>query len=118
LGALWNVSWCGRGLEGLQLMRKSLGRLLRQGKSMVRLLGFGLFAAGAACGIVAWYLDRQLQAFRLSEKPRSAYSLVPIRIRRELYRPEAAHLVDRAWQFIAAMYGLAFLGMLLIGLGS
>ena len=24
VSALWNVSWCGRGLEGLQLMRKSL----------------------------------------------------------------------------------------------
>jgi hypothetical protein len=85
---------------------------------MLRFVGFGLFAAGAACGIVAWYADRQLQAFRLPEKPQSAYWLVPIRIRRELYRPEAAHLVDRAWHSIAAMYGLAFIGMILIAFGS
>jgi len=85
---------------------------------MIRLLGFGLFAAGAACGIAGWYVDRQLQAFRLPDKPPSSYSLVPARIRRDLYRPEAGHLVDRAWRFIGAMYGLAILGMILIALGS
>jgi hypothetical protein len=26
VSALWNVSWCGRGPKGLQLMRKALGR--------------------------------------------------------------------------------------------
>jgi hypothetical protein len=85
---------------------------------MIRLLGFGAFAVGAAFGIGAWYLDRQLQAFRLPGKPASAYWLVPVRIRRELYRPEAGDLVDRTWRFIAAMYGLAILGMILIAAGS
>ena len=85
---------------------------------MLRLLGFVLFAAGAAFGGGAWYLDRRLQAFRLPGKPASAYWLVPVRIRRELYRPEAGQLVEHAWRCIAAMYGLAILGMILIAAGS
>jgi hypothetical protein len=85
---------------------------------MLRLVGFGFITAGATCGIVAWFVDRQLQAFRLVDEPASSYLLVPMRIRRNLYRPEASHLVDRAWRFIAAMYGLAGLGMVLVVLGS
>ena len=85
---------------------------------MIRFVGFGLFAAGAACGIVAWCFDRQLQAFRLPEKSSSSYSLVPVRIRRDLYRPEAGRLVDRTWRFIGAMYGLAILGTILVAIGS
>ena len=83
---------------------------------MIRFIGFGLFAAASACAIAAWYLDRRLQAFRLADKAPSSYLLVPLRIRRDLYRPEARHLVDRAWWFIGAMCGLALVGMILIGL--
>jgi hypothetical protein len=85
---------------------------------MLRLVGFGFITAGAVCGIVAWIVDRQLQAFRLADEPASSYLLVPMRIRQNLYRPEASHLVDRAWRFIAAMYVLAGLGMVLVVLGS
>jgi hypothetical protein len=85
---------------------------------MLRLVGFVAFAAGAACGGCAWYLDRRLQAFRVPGKPASAYWLVPVRIRRELYRPEASHLVELASRCIVAMYGLAILGMILIAAGS
>jgi hypothetical protein len=81
---------------------------------MIRVIGFGLFAAAAACAIAAWYLDRRLQAFRLPDKSPSSYLLVPLRIRRDLYRADAHHLVNRAWWSIAAMCGLAFLGIILI----
>jgi hypothetical protein len=85
---------------------------------MIRTVGVVAFAAGAAFGIAAWYLDRQLQAFRVPGKPASAYWLVPLRIRRELYQPEAGHLVERAWRLVATMYGLAILGMILLAVGS
>lgn len=85
---------------------------------MIRLVGFGLFAAAAACGVAVWYVDRQLQELRLPEKSPSSYLPVPVRIRRDLYRPEAGHLIDRAWRLIGAMYGLAVLGIILIALGS
>ena len=85
---------------------------------MLRFLGFVLFAASAICGCAAWYVDRQLQAYRLSGVPDSSYFLVPTRIRHDLYRPEAGHLVDRAWRLIAAMYGLALIGMVLVAFGA
>ena len=85
---------------------------------MIRILGFGLVAAAAACASGVWHTDRQLQAYRRTEAPSSSYVLVPLRIRRELYRPEAGQLVDRAWKLIGAMYGLAILGMILIVAGS
>jgi hypothetical protein len=85
---------------------------------MIRIAGFVLFAAAGACAMVAWYVDRQLQAFRLADKPSSAYMFVPVRLRRELYTPEGRHLVDRAWSLIRAMYGFAIVGMILIAAGS
>ncbi len=85
---------------------------------MIRLLGFGSFAAAAACAIGAWYLDLRLQAFRVRDKPPSNYLLVPVRIRRDLYRPEAGPLVDRAWRFIGAMCGFAILGIILVAASS
>jgi hypothetical protein len=85
---------------------------------MLRFVGFGLFAAAAACGVVAWFLDRRLRAFRLPDEPTSSYLLVPLRIRRDLYRSEAGPLVDRTWRVMATMYGLALLGMVLIAFRS
>jgi len=85
---------------------------------MLRIVGFALFAAAAVCAVSYWYADRQLQAFRVAGKPRSAYFVVPGRWRRELYRPEGHHLVDRAWSLLVAMYALAFVGMLLLVAGS
>jgi hypothetical protein len=85
---------------------------------MVRIAGFTLFAAATVCAICYWYLDRQLQTFRRANKPRSAYLFVPIRLRRELYKPEGHHLVDRAWGLLVAIYGLAIVGMLLVTAGS
>jgi hypothetical protein len=85
---------------------------------MLRTAGFLLFAAAAVCALFYWYVDRQLQAFRLADKPPSAYLFVPVRWRRELYRPEGHHLVDRAWSLLVAMYGLAIVGMVLIAAGS
>jgi len=85
---------------------------------MVKLAGFVLFGAAALCAISYWYVDRQLQAYRLADKPPSAYLFVPVRWRRELYRPEGHHLVDRAWSLLRAMYALAIAGMVLIAAGS
>jgi hypothetical protein len=85
---------------------------------MLRIAGFVLFVAAGACAVAAWYVDRQLQAYRLADKPTSAYMLVPVRLRRELYKPEGRHLVDRAWILIRAMYGLAIIGMILIAASS
>ena len=85
---------------------------------MLKIAGVLLFAAAAVCAISYWYVDRQLQAFRSLDKPPSAYFFVPIRWRRELYRPEGHHLVDRALSLLVAMTGLAIVGMLLIAAGS
>jgi hypothetical protein len=85
---------------------------------MLKLVGFIIFGLGAVCAVGYWYADRQLQAFRLPDKPRSAYWFVPIRIRPELYKPEGQHLVNLALGFIGATYVLAFIGMVLIALGS
>jgi hypothetical protein len=85
---------------------------------MLRIAGFAVFAAAAVCAVWYWYVDRQLQAFRLADKPPSTYLLMPVRWRRELYRPEGHHLVNRAWSLLVAMYGLAVVGMLLIAAGS
>jgi hypothetical protein len=85
---------------------------------MLRIAGFAVFAAAAACAASYWYVDRQLQAFRLADKPPSAYLFAPVRWRRELYRPEGHHLVDRACGLLMAMYGLAIVGMFLIAAGS
>jgi hypothetical protein len=85
---------------------------------MLRIAGFAVFAAASVCAVSYWYVDRQLQAFRLTDKPTSAYLFVPVRWRRDLYRPEGHHLVDRAWSLLVAMYGLAVVGMLLIAAGS
>lgn len=85
---------------------------------MIRIAGIALFAAAAMCAIWYWYLDRQLQQFRRADKLGSAYRFVPVRLRRELYKPEGHHLVDRAWGLLLAIYGLAVVGMLLIAAGS
>jgi len=85
---------------------------------VLTILGWVSFAGGAAAGIVAHNADRRLQAFRVAGKPESSYLLVPIRIRRELYRPEAHHLVDRAWHAIIAMYGLGLTAIILLSLGG
>ena len=85
---------------------------------MLKIAGFLLFGAAAVCAGRYWHVDRQLQAFRLADRPRSAYLFVPVRWRRELYRPEGHHLVDRAWRLLLAMYGLAIVGMVLIAAGS
>ena len=69
------------------------------------------------CDVVP-HLDRQLQAYRLADKHPSAYLFVPVRWRRELYKPEGHHLVDRAWNSLLAMYALAILGMVLVAAGS
>ena len=85
---------------------------------MIRLFGFTLFAAAAVCAIISWYVDRQLQRHRLEGKPPTAYLFVPIRWKRELYRPEGHQLVEKAWGVLIAMYALAFAGMVLIAIGS
>jgi hypothetical protein len=51
---------------------------------MLKIAGFLLFGAAAVCAGRYWHVDRQLQAFRLADKPRSAYLFVPVRWRREL----------------------------------
>jgi len=84
---------------------------------MLLVLGWLLVIGGMASGVVLHDADRRLQAFRLSSEPPSAYWFVPIRIRRDLYRPEAAHLVDRASRAVGAMYGLAFVGGILLIIG-
>jgi hypothetical protein len=85
--------------------------------SMVILLGWILIVSGMIAAVVLHDADRRLQAFRLPTEPSSSYWFVPIRIRRELYKPEAAHLVDRAWRAGRAMYGLAGIGVVLLAIG-
>jgi hypothetical protein len=77
-----------------------------------------MVAAAAVCAGSYWYVDRRLQAFRLADKSPSAYLFVPVRWRRELYKPEGHDLVDRALSLLVMMYGLAIIGMLLIAAGS
>ncbi len=84
---------------------------------MLLVLGWIFVIGGMVAGIVSHDADRPLQAFRLSSQPPSAYWFVPIRVRRELYKPEAAHLVDRAWRAMGTMYGLAFVGIILLAIG-
>jgi hypothetical protein len=85
---------------------------------VLAILGWLLIVSGAVAGLVAHAADRRLQAYRLPGKPASSYWFVPIRLRRELYRPEAGYLVDRFWNAILAMYGLALLGACLLALSS
>jgi hypothetical protein len=83
---------------------------------MLSFLGWLLILGGAISGFIAHDSDRRLQAFRVSTGPKSRYWFTPLRIRRELYRPEGGHLVDRAWRAIGAMYGLAFVGVVLLAI--
>ena len=83
---------------------------------MLSVLGWLLIIGGAIAGVIAHDSDRRLQAFRLPTGSKSPYWFTPFRIRRELYRPEGGHLVDRAWRAIGAMYGLAFVGAVLLAI--
>src|SRR4051794_30054885 len=71
-----------------QLMRGPLDHCTDRRRSMFRIAGFILVAVAAGCAVGYWHVDRQLQAFRLESRPSSAYLFVPIRWRRELYKPE------------------------------
>ena len=84
---------------------------------MVIVLGWLLLIGSGVAACIMYDADRRLQAFRLPSEPRSAYWFVPVRIRRELYKPEAGHLVGRAWRAIGAMYGLAVAGAILLSIG-
>ena len=86
--------------------------------TVLALLGWVLIASGAVCAAAAHAVDRKLQEFRLAGVAGSAYWFVPVRIRRDLYQPEAHYLVDRAWRLIVGMYGLAGLGMFLVVVGA
>ena len=81
-------------------------------------LGFVLFAAGAVCAMWFWSADQQLQSYRLHDRPESSYWFVPLRVRQDLYRPEAKPLVRRAWRLLCAMYLLVLSGMVLVAVGS
>lgn len=77
---------------------------------MLRLSGW-LFTAGAMlCALILHDADRRLQNFRLPSQPPSAYLLVPLRIRSELYQPEAGYLVSRFWRAFGLMIVLFVIG--------
>jgi hypothetical protein len=84
---------------------------------MFIVLGWLFLIGGMAAAVVLHDADRRLQAFRIPSADPSRYWFVPVRIRRELYKPEAAHLVDRAWRATSTMYGLAFVGVVLLAIG-
>jgi hypothetical protein len=73
---------------------------------MLRWIGWAFVEGSCLCALVMADADRRLQAFRLPSQPRSAYWVVPLRIRRELYKPEGGYLVTRAWRACGLMWVL------------
>jgi hypothetical protein len=86
--------------------------------SLIPALGLVLFGVAALCALAFWSADQRLQMQRLPDKPDSAYWFVPVRIRADLYRPEAGPLVRRAWRLLWATYFFALTGMALIAVGT
>jgi hypothetical protein len=82
----------------------------------VQAVGFALVVAGGVCGVRAHFLDRSLQRFRLPGETSLATMFVPLRWQRRFYAPDGHALVARAWRLTGAMYGLALIGMFLVGL--
>jgi hypothetical protein len=63
------------------------------------LIGVAAFFAGAM-----HRADRRMQAFRAPGGRASAYLLVPLRWKRELYTAEGQELVGKAWWFMFLMW--------------
>jgi hypothetical protein len=80
-------------------------------------LGWILIGVAAFFAVAMHRADRQMQAFRAPGVRPSAYFLVPLRWKRELYTAEGQELVGKAWWFMFLMYGAAFFGMVLLSRG-
>jgi hypothetical protein len=80
-------------------------------------LGWILIAVAAFFAAAMHRADRRMQAFRAPGARASAFFLVPLRWKRELYTVEGQELVVKAWRFMFLMYGAALVGMVLLSQG-
>ena len=79
--------------------------------------GWILFGVAAFLAVAMHRADRRLQTFRAPGAPVSAFTLVPLRWRSELYTKEGQPLVRRAWGLMILMYAVAALGVVLLSQG-
>ena len=80
-------------------------------------LGWVLIAVAAFFAVAMHRADRRMQAFRVPQARASAYLLVPLRWKRELYTAEGQALVGKAWRLMFVMYAAALAGMVLLSQG-
>jgi hypothetical protein len=79
--------------------------------------GWILFGVAAFLAVAMHRADRRLQTFRAPGAPSSAFGIVPLRWRSELYTKEGRPLVRRAWGLMILMYAVAGLGVVLLSHG-
>jgi hypothetical protein len=72
-----------------------------------------LFVAAGFFALRMHSLDRRMQAFRSPDASPSAFTLVPIRWRQELYLPNGQTLVTKAWGAFGASAACFFGGAIL-----
>jgi hypothetical protein len=86
-------------------------------KTLFLAAGWILFGVAALLAVAMHRADQRMQAFRAPGAPHSAFRIVPLRWRRELYTAEGQALVGRAWRLTVMMYGVAAAGMFLVSMG-
>jgi hypothetical protein len=86
-------------------------------KTLFLAAGWILIGVAALLAVAMHRADRRMQGFRAPGAPSSAFLMVPLRWRRELYTAEGRALVGRAWRLTVMMYVVALAGMFLVSMG-
>ena len=86
-------------------------------KTLFLAAGWILFGVAALLAVAMHRADRRMQDFRAPGAPSSAFLIVPLRWRRELYTEEGRAFVGRAWRLTVMMYVVALAGIALVSLG-
>jgi hypothetical protein len=86
-------------------------------KTAFLVLGWTSIAVAVFFALAMHRADRRMQAFRAPDARASAFVLIPLRWKSELYTAEGQEWVGKAWRFMFLMYGTALLGMVLLSQG-
>jgi hypothetical protein len=86
-------------------------------KTLFLAAGWILIGVAALLAVAMHRADRRMQGFRAPDAPSSAFRIVPLRWRRELYTLEGRALVGRAWRLTIMMYAVAAVGVFLVSMG-
>ena len=85
---------------------------------VIRLLGYLFLAASCASAVGLWYADRRAQDYRQLSASSRSFTVLPLRMRDELYTEQGRVWVRRFWQFFRLMIGCFIVAALLMTLSG